>query len=295
MKYKKKEKRENGSDARRTCITTADYAKYSKLAATIEATKIANNLITKTTVSGGCTWQGAPELQYVSYTIDGGLTRGYGPEPDFRCQDDRDVLDAPSFSILGCGKPPKTVLEYIPGGSRPPCNGGVEGSCSETSKSREFTQGSQWEPDGPGNPVDVFLNFEYRTVFSNGSGGGSTKCNNPPSPTNWQRYSQKVGQAQTEEEQRCVTDIKNYDCCCDCSQNPVKVAEIIPGLSPCYNLQLNQAQAEQLKTAINAALIAGACVLAAVLAAKLSALVIGAALAARCAYAMVTLTAACQK
>jgi hypothetical protein len=135
----------------------------------------------------------------------------------------------------------------------------------------------------------VSLVFEYRYTYSNGTPIGSAKCSSAPSPTSWQKYGEAAGSANTEESERCVTTKKDYDCCCTCE--PVKVPVIEYCREP---VKINQAQVEQLRNAIAAALVVGLCVLAVTKGAALRALILGAAAAAACSTTEENIEGACE-
>lgn len=298
MKYKKREENENSSSASKTCISVADYAKYTRAAAQLKARQLVINKSPKTYQSEGCEWQVVPEVRSAYYYIREGELTDFGLDPMLRCEDDKAALAGAAYSILGCGKPEKKLIEYTPGGARPPCPGGVEGTCVEPTESLEYTKGSQWEPDGPGNSMAVSLVYEYRYSYSNPTRLGSKPCGLPPVPTSWRRDEQSVGNVQSENLKRCVSRISNYDCCCSCPPDQVKVPQVVPGLAPCYNYNnASQAQLESLLKAATAALVVGACAAAVFFAAKYTALFLAGLaanpLTAGCAIRMIPLIVPC--
>jgi len=295
VKYKKKEQIIGKSYAFKVCTSNHHYSTFTEGRANQVALSDARSKIPDRIDSGGCRWYTSPEVRNAKYVASSRRDAVLPPRPRCGKEDPNTgggLCDLTDFPIRGI-----TIVTYEPGGSRPPCAGGKEGTCTFSKQSDEYAPGSRWVEGPSGEQAQVTLEYEYRWVLNSGSMriSGTGPC--PSAPVDTLKPSKKsIGPIDLIRATRCTATNRTYDCCCNCSDQAIKVAQIVPGLSPtyCYNLKLNQAEVDALKTAIEAALIAGACVLAAVLAAKLSAIIIAAALAAKCAYTMVPVTAPCQ-
>jgi len=310
VKYKKKTISKNKYADDRGCIDEASYAQFSQAAALIEAQQQADRRFMGATRSlNGCTWSTRVEVRNARYEVHTGTNSGYGLQPLPRCQIVNNPGDGSSFDPLGgtCkdGRPQETN-EYIPGGSRPPCPNNAEGICVYVDRQKSWSQGSSWkvDPTEPFYESVVALTYDFRvvpnSVINRPSGRNCTRPDNDP----WQT---KTGagltscprcKAKMVVESRCYDETVNYDCCCSCPPEQVKVAQIvpatsiIPGLAPCYGIQ-TPAQAQALIDAAYSALAIGACAVAIAFLAQATAIIIGTALAAGCAYQMIMINAPC--
>jgi hypothetical protein len=300
MKYKKKSTKVKNNYAERGCISVKDYAIYTSRKANADALLSAKSLIPASPyVFNNCAWTLTPQVRNARFELRSGAFSanigGYGLQPSPRCSDDAKALSKARGLSRNCGEPQGTdINEYTPGGQVPPCPGGAEGTCAPIDFYSTFSKGSFWGPLLKPEKMGVDLIFEYNSVASNPVPYNSGRpCGSPPTFT-WGRKVLMGGFVEHGSSRRCVDNTNLFDCCCSCPPDQVKIPQVIPGLAPCSNLAINQAQVEQLRSAIEAAMIAGACILAVALAAKLTALLLPVLIPAGCAYTMITLTTPCQ-
>jgi len=232
--------------------------------------------------------------------LNGGGQAGWGlwPQSARQCINVQ-TPDQPCLQegpITGPGQP--TTTTYTPGGKTPPCPGGVEGCCNLTERKTQWLNGSSWTEKYL-RSSGIRLNFKYQ-VFPNNLIGRPVSSNRtcvPPRPFPLKTHSVAwQGSIAINQRSRPYSFYEKYTCKCNCE--PAKVAQIvpatsiIPGLSPCYSIQ-TPAQAQALIDAAYSALAVGACVVAIALLAQATAIIIGTALAAGCAYQMIMISAPC--
>ena len=282
MKYKKKYIIFGAATSGRACTPLNIYNLFTPARAHQRALGEAANKIPKSLSSGGCTWSTIPEVKDAEYTTD---YRGGGLQPKPRCFPPE--IPEPgkgSHSKNRCAGS-KDVYEYTPGGSKPPCPNNMEGTCVQVGRDEarwsKTNPPTDWtiDPPGPSSPSrPIYFKYSYRAVAGSIIKKGSGPCPPTPQPSTWYIsdpviITNFINQGLS----RCEDRIRYYDCCCSCP--PVKV----PVIEYCQRpIQLNQAQVDQLRNGIVAAMVAGLCVLALTRGAALRALMLGAAGAAGC-------------
>jgi len=281
-----------GATNQKTCTPPRIYDTFTAERAVLRAKSDAAKKLPKTVSEGGCTWSTIPEVRNAKYETSAGCPAKL--QPRARCWPENPT---PGNGTHGVRQDAKQVIEYTPGGKKPPCANNVEGNCVQDgkdeaiwSKTGEATDWTLRDTGSNKSAYPIFLSYEYRWVADSITKSGTGQCPPPPGPGTWfVSDAAKVGEFMSEDWYRCEDRIRKYDCCCNCPE-AVKALQIVGGLSPCPSYSMSNAQQ---KTLITAALLAGACVAAVALGAQFSAAAAGIALRYGCSTAYASITAYC--